>query len=412
MNEKRFFIYARKSTDDASRQVRSIDDQIAEVKELAARENLQIVEVLKERQTAKVPGRPVFNQMLERIKAGEACGIIAWHPDRLARNSYDSGQVMDLIDKGIICYLRFCTFLFESNAQGKFMLAIMFGQSKYYSDSLSENILRGKRQKLKDGIWPQLAPIGYLNDRNTRGIVPDPVRGPLVRKAFELYAAGDCTLDHLTSTMNNLGLKASPYRRKKKKRNKPLSRTQFHRLLCNPIYYGPFRYNGELHEGTHEPLISKALFDRVQEIVRKKRKAHTKILKPYLYRKVFRCGECGGMITIETQKGHNYLRCTKKKGACSQGYLREEEISRQINVALPPLAIPSPWITSMAAEIQHEAMRHSRTRNGQRRDLDRKLLEADQKSERLTEAYMAVDKVLTSMNSVVPRPSWSKKRPP
>jgi DNA invertase Pin-like site-specific DNA recombinase len=105
-------------------------------------------------------GRPFFNEMLDRIEAGEANGIVAWHPDRLARNAFDGGRVIDLIDEGKIRDLKFCNFWFESTAQGKLMLNLAFGQSKYYSDSLSVNIRRGQRQKLNEGIWSWKAPVG------------------------------------------------------------------------------------------------------------------------------------------------------------------------------------------------------------------------------------------------------------
>ena len=184
MNEPRFFIYARKSTDDQDRQVRSIDDQLAELRAHALKDSLVVLDVLVEKQTAKAPGRPVFNEMLDRIERGEASGILAWHPDRLARNSLDGGRLIYLVDTGKIRELRFPTFWFEATPQGKFMLAIAFGQSKYYVDNLSENIKRGQRQKLKNGIWPKMPPVGYLNDRVTRTIFPDPERAPLVAKAF------------------------------------------------------------------------------------------------------------------------------------------------------------------------------------------------------------------------------------
>ena len=77
---KKFFIYTRKSTDDKDRQVRSISDQLSELKELALKEQLEVVDVFVEKQTAKIPGRPVFNEMIERMEAGEASGILAWHP--------------------------------------------------------------------------------------------------------------------------------------------------------------------------------------------------------------------------------------------------------------------------------------------------------------------------------------------
>ena len=201
--EHRFFIYARKSTKSEDRQVRSIGDQLAELRDLATRHGLHIVDVLTESQSAKKPGRLIFNDMLARLEKGEADGILAWHPDRLARNSLDGGRIIWLLDTGAINDLRFCLGYHEPTAQGKFMLSIMFSQSKYYVDNLSENIKRGIRQKLKAGIWPQKAPIGYVNVRVTRTIVPDPVRAPLIREVFQRYATGTYTFARLRDALTN-----------------------------------------------------------------------------------------------------------------------------------------------------------------------------------------------------------------
>ena len=179
---KKFFIYVRKSTDSEDRQIRSIDDQIAELKELAKKENFEIVKTFIEKQTAKEPGRPIFNEMLASIENGKAEGILAWHPDRLARNSVDGGKIIYLLDTQKIKSLKFPTFWFENTPQGKFMLQIAFGQSKYYVDNLSENIKRGIRQKLKNGICPQMAPLGYLNDKDTRTIAVDRKKAQLINK--------------------------------------------------------------------------------------------------------------------------------------------------------------------------------------------------------------------------------------
>ena len=170
----KYFIYARKSTESEDRQARSIGDQLAELRELAAKEHLLVVETFIESRTAKTPGRPVFNDMLARMEMGEASGLLVWAPDRLARNSLDGGRIIYLVDTGKVRDIKSPTYRFDATPQGKFMLSIAFGQSKYYVDSLSENINRGIRQKLKRGVWPQLAPLGYLNDRVSKTIMPDP----------------------------------------------------------------------------------------------------------------------------------------------------------------------------------------------------------------------------------------------
>ena len=89
---------------------------------------IEIVASFTEAKTAKKPGRIVFNQMIERMESGEAQGILAWHPDRLARNSIDGGKIIYLLDTGKILDLKFPSFWFENSPQGKFVLNIPFYQ--------------------------------------------------------------------------------------------------------------------------------------------------------------------------------------------------------------------------------------------------------------------------------------------
>ena len=94
----KYLVYCRKSTDDKEKQVLSIEAQVEEIKQFASREKLNIVDWVIESQTAKAPGRPKFNQVLDRVEKGEFEGIISWHPDRLARNSIDGGQIIYLLN--------------------------------------------------------------------------------------------------------------------------------------------------------------------------------------------------------------------------------------------------------------------------------------------------------------------------
>ena len=345
-----YFLYARKSTDVEDKQVMSIDAQLHELREFADREHLTLVAELIEKQSAKTPGRPIFNAMLERIEAGEDQGILAWHPDRLARNSVDGGYIIHLLDTGKISSLKFPTLRFEPDPQGKFMLNIMFGQSKYYVDSLSENVKRGIREKVRRGEFPHKAPIGYLNDYRTKTIIVDKERAPIVIEAIERYATGTETIDSIRSFLKSQGVKSSS--------GKSVCRTFVSRLLSNPIYYGHFLYNGEAHEGKHAAIISKNLFDKVQAVLDGRWRFSTAVKAPQ--RKAFsgllRCGSCGMSVTAEVQKGHTYYRCTKKSRLqkCAQPFIREEALDAEISALLKPFELRADWADQMLELVKKE----------------------------------------------------------
>jgi site-specific DNA recombinase len=386
---RKFFIYARKSTDSEDRQVRSINDQIAELRELAKKENLEVVDLLVEKQTAKAPGRPVFAEMLKRIEAGEAMGILAWHPDRLARNSIDGGQIIYLVDTGIIQELKFPTFWFDPTPQGKFMLSIAFGQSKYYVDNLSENIKRGHRQKLKNGLWPQMAPLGYLNNKVTKMVYVNKEKAPLLKKSFELYASGKYTLKNLRKIISDFGLVGT--------KGKMLSVSNFQYLLQNPFYHGLIRYNGEYFEGKHEPIISKKLFDQVQEVMKQKSKPQiVDKMKYFLYRGFFRCAECGFTITADRKikksgKQYVYYYCTKKNPHhhCNQNvFTNEENISSQIKTELQKVSFPDDWADWMISELQKEKREKAQSSVFFAQSTKEEISKLDEKLEKLMTAYL------------------------
>ncbi len=345
---------------------------------------MEIVEEFIEKQTAKIPGRPIFNAMLDRIEKGEANGILAWHPDRLARNSVDGGRIIYLLDCGHLAMLKFPTFWYENTAQGKFMLNIAFGQSKYYVDSLSENTKRGLRQKVRRGEYPSLAPVGYINDPRTKTIMVDRKRAPIIRRAFELYAQGNMRLEDISDFLAREKILTRGGKRIH------ITRTTF--ILKNPFYVGLFRYAGEIYEGKHEPIIAKKLFDRVQEILTQKSRPHHKPKnEPKAYCGLIRCGECGRMITAEKQKGHIYYRCTKKWTKCSQPYIREEELDRQLSSMIQKVSLRQNWAEKLLNMAEAEKQKSAQSSFAFAQEANEKIKAINIKLQRLLDGYLEQD---------------------
>src|SRR3989344_3135572 len=264
----KYIAYCRKSTDEKDKQVLSIESQIEELKEFAKKENLSIVKFITESKTAKIPGRVEFNNLIQLIEVGEIQGILAWHPDRLARNSIDGGRIIYLLDTGKLSDLKFPTFWFDNTPQGKFMISMAFSEAKYYVDNLSENVKRGNRQKLRRGDWPNKAPLGYLNIN--KKIEVDKKRAKHVQKTIQLFATGGYGYADIRKFFNQNNIF--------NKSGHELHLDKVKRILTDPFYYGVMRFCGELYEGKHTPLISKKLFDEVQEVV-KRRSRKTRVNK-------------------------------------------------------------------------------------------------------------------------------------
>ena len=365
----------------------SIESQISELREFAAKEKLEIVASLCEAQTAKEPGRIKFAEMLSFLESGKADGILSWNPDRLARNSIDGGQIIYLLDTGKIKDLKFPTHWFENTPQGKFMLNIAFGQSKYYVDNLSENIKRGHRAKLRKGIWPSFPPLLYTNNHKTRDVDVDLDKAPLVRKGFEFYATRKYTLKQIAKIWKDLGLRSY--------KGNVLAVACVQRILKRNFYYGIFKFNGETYQGSHEPLISKKLFDKCQEVM--KDRGHIKTRKAentFPFRGLLTCGECGCMITAETQKGHNYYRCTKKREMCSQKYVREELLTEQVKSFLQKVSLPSQDTERVLRELDKDEQKAREDSKLFVENLKSELADVEVRLDKLLSAYL--DEVITS----------------
>ena len=382
----KYFLYARKSTEDEERQIMSIEAQLAELAEFAKRDNIEIAETFIESKSAKQPGREVFNKMMAKVSESvEPMGLLAWHPDRLARNSIDGGQIIYSIDINKLAALRFPTFWFEPTPQGLFMPQVAFGQLKYYSDNLSENVKRGIRQKLRRGEYPHRAPFGYANNAKTRNIEPDGVKARLVAKAFEEFSTRQYTLESLGERLSFWGAVSS--------NGTPLCKATISKLLTNLIYTGVIKRNGECYEGNFAPIVSRAAFEAVQAILQDRAKPRkTRDGHNFPFTGLFKCGECRAAITAQYAKGNGgtyiYYRCTKRLGPCSQSYLRHDLLVSQLSARLAKVALNREIADKMLEQVKAWENEAQGKDKAFAQNFDSQIKATSQKLDKLVDAFL------------------------
>ena len=253
----KYIIYCRKSTDTEDKQLLSLDAQERELLEIANKNNLEVVKILRESMSAKNVGRPVFAEMIKMILTGKADAILCWKIDRLARNMIDGGNIIDLLGKGIIKEIR----TYESThlpTENAILLAVNFGSANQYSRDLSVNVKRGNREKLNRGEWPNFAPMGYLNDKINKTIVIDKTRAKYIVKAFELYSTGGYGINDLVSILYNEGFRS--------RSGKKVYKNQMERIIKNPFYAGLMPREDKLYKGNHQPLISVSMLEKIKRV--------------------------------------------------------------------------------------------------------------------------------------------------
>ncbi|MFH1236671.1 MAG: recombinase family protein, partial [Parcubacteria group bacterium] len=354
-------IYARKSTESEDRQVLSIDSQVNELKAFAERERLVVGRVLTESMSAKAPGRPVFNELLKLVGRGKFDSILCWKLDRLARNPVDGGALIWAVEKNDLKQIYTPQRTFVNTGNDKFWMQLEFGMAKKYVDDLSDNVKRGQRAKIQQGWQPGVAPFGYLNNKESKTIMKDPDRFPLVRKMWDLMLTNNYSVKAvLRIATEQWGLRTRVFKRIG---GGPIAFSAIYKIFTNPFYYGAIRFNGELFEGKHEPMVTKSEFDRVLEILsqrsRYRPKRHT-----FSFTGLIRCGECGCGVTAEHRINrygyhYTYYHCTKRKRQiqCAQKYVDEESLEKQIVSFLNTITITKglrDWCVGVLKELETE----------------------------------------------------------
>lgn len=336
----KYCLYARKSTESDERQVQSIDSQVKEMLQIAERENLEIVDIRRESKSAKDSGnRPIFKELLKDIAEEKFNAILTWAPDRLSRNAGDLGSLVDLMDEKKLMGIRTFGQTFSNSPNEKFLLMILCSQAKLENDNRGINVKRGLRARCERGLWPTCPPTGYFKEKRVdhKGqCLVDPERGHVIRQMFEKVAYEKWSGRKLYNWLRfDLNFRTALGK-------KHLSLGNIYRLLENTFYYGPFEYprsSGNWYQGKHEPIITKEVFDLVQDQIKNAQLVRRENIE-FAFTKVMTCGLCGSGISA-TEKfkklkngGYNrhiYYGCTKAKDKnCKSGYISEEDLIKQL----------------------------------------------------------------------------------
>ena len=350
-------LYARVSSKDQEREGFSVPAQLKLLRQYANDHRLTIVQEFVDIETAKQTGRTGFGAMLEFLRTDSSCRtILVEKTDRLYRNIKDWVTIGDL-DLEVHLVKEGVVLSEESRSSEKFMHGIRVLMAKNYIDNLSEEVRKGMREKAEQGHWPTVAHVGYLNNLGTHRIEVDPVRGPLVAQLFERYAQGDVSLKEVTRVAGEIGLTHPRSERR-------LVKSEIHRILRNPIYAGEFLWKGKRYKGLHQPIISMALFEAVQDVFdAANRPRYTK--RRHAFSGLVTCGRCGCAMTAEIKKGrYVYYHCTGGRGSCGNTYVREEVLSRQFADIVKRVQVPAAvadWIAEALRESEADKERYHRT---------------------------------------------------
>ncbi|UVO52012.1 recombinase family protein [Sphingomonas sp. SUN019] len=310
------------STPDQEREGYSIPAQIKLLEDYAALNGIIVTSTHVDVETAKKAGRTAFGEMLRCLRRDPEIGILLVEKtDRLYRNLKDWAIIDDL---GIEVHFVKENFILSDDCRSseKFMHGIKVLVAKSYIDNLSEESTKGMLEKARQGLWPSYAPLDYANvvDPNGRKIVVvEPEVGPLVALLFEWFATGSYSLTQIMKKARLAGLKG-------RRNGRPIAASTVQKVLRNRFYTGSFDWAGVTYAGVHEPLVSIALWDVVQEILDGRAASNIRAdPHDFPFSGLIKCGHCGCAIVAEIKKArYIYYHCTGYRGKCPERYVRQE----------------------------------------------------------------------------------------
>jgi DNA invertase Pin-like site-specific DNA recombinase len=346
--------YYRKSSESDERQVQSIPDQKKWAQSVVRERQVPVLCHLEESMSARHEGRPVFAELLAQIRSGKVNAVMVWDPSRLSRNAEDGAKVISLLASGQLKRVITASYAFTNSSTDQFLLGFLFVESKRFTDSLSEVIRRGLESQVEQGVFPGKARIGYMRHPKTNATIHDPEVMPFIQRAFSMYATGKYSNERIALWLFRQGITT--------KTGQLLSPKRIVDFLSDPFYYGCFLWHGNLHQGVHQPAVSKALWDKVQQVRIYRSQPQATWSPDRNFCGLLRCDECGCSFTIEKKKKHlkngktlnwTYYRCTKKRtfAKCQQVFIREDSLVEQCLAKLGEIALPDDWVVPMLAQL-------------------------------------------------------------
>lgn len=340
----KYAIYARKSTESEDRQVQSIEAQLHELRKIAERDGLTVARVFKESKSAKTPyQREKFAEMVKLINSGQVNGVLCWQINRLSRNPAESGMLQQLLQDEKIKRIRTYDRTYEPD-DNAVIFSVEGAIANQFIMDLRKNVKRGIAAKIRGGGISGLAMAGYMNDRLNKTIVPDPVRYPVIRKAWDMMLTGEYSVPEVLKALNEWGYTTPKH---KKIGGGPLSRNGLYNIFKNPRYAGWIpdpQVPGEFVKKVSYPsMVTVEEYDKVQQLLGDKGRPRLSQSKRFAVRGLIRCAECGCQITAEEHKKklanggenvHRYYHCTRKSKdrPCTQkSSIKEEDLFEQID---------------------------------------------------------------------------------
>lgn len=371
-----FFAYIRVSTQRQGEKGSSLVEQRDAISQFAVRNGLVISEWFEEMETAAKQGRKQFSRMMRLLARRKARGVIFHKIDRGARNLKDWNDIQELIESGID--VRFAHESLDMQTRGGRLTADLLAViASDYIRNLRDEVRKGMRGRLKQGLYPLQAPLGYLDQGGGKPKISDPIRAPLVRQAFELYATGTYGLHALEAEMYRRGLR--------NRRGNKVSVARLSEMLRRTFYVGIIEMKGAFYPGIHEPLINRAHFDRVQNVLDGKLTARPQ-RHDFLFRRMIRCNICGRSLIGERQKGHVYYRC--HTNTCPRHALREQVIEDEISTLLGRATLTSQEANIWLGEAQCLAERWGEEMEERRQANELISAQLDDRLSRLTDALI------------------------